>query len=651
MCSPKEEESINQNMDVIGKQVDAKLPDNEVVDATIDCSREADDDTETEILGHEYKADDEQTAQIETHVEAEQDEETMENEVDEMGAGEVDAKLQDNDGDDTAITISDENDDEIQTKAEHDDTETDIMGKEDADDESVKLDTFEESEQNEETGECDVDEMEAEEVDAKTSDNNGDDTRNENNPEIADDLEILAQAEDKTTEETQQEEEVLMDTSQEIWMDKEFESSEEIDEEKEDQNNSTLTDESSESKASEETKQDADTEESESSEIVVCNPFWFCGPPHNREAFGLKSEEEDTKEKASESRGSALEEVKHAIEKTAVDLRQIDDVVRTSTANEAFDYVREAVKDAVNEVKFIETVVQRLEEEIEDAEKATTEKRDEEEDGFENTSSLPITENHSDCDKTEKEDSELEKAVKEVKRDVDRVEAAVEKFAQTERIGEMEEEDLVDASGITLEAPDDEGSKEGKFGRNNHKFISENSLTAPILTEESKIEQCSIAHVFYGGEIINCQRCSALQGQSRNSLKPSVDEIESPRTNSPQEQIVGCTDSLIAGQEITDPNNNCRMDLTEDDFARRRSSSCEPATAGDSGRDGRGQLINCSRASSNPPFSKPSGPSSDPSNYSLSTRRSTPPSPPPSPTYKSRSGGWSCLVGYCTKRE
>ena len=644
MCSPKEEESINQNMEVIDIQVDAKLPDNEVVDATIDCSREADEETETEILGHEYKADDEQQAHIETLVEAEQDEETRENEVDEMGVEEVDAKLRDTDGDNTAITISNEPDDEIQ-----DDTETDIMGTEDADDESVKLESFEESEQNEETGECDVDEMEAEEIDAKSSDNNGDETKNENNPEIADDLEILAQAEDKTMEETHQEEEVLMDTSQEIWMDKEFESSEKIDEEKEDQNNSTLTDESSESKASEETKQDADTEESESSEIVVCNPFWFCGPPHNREAFGLKSEEEDTKEKASESRGSALEEVKHAIEKTAVDLRQIDDVVRTSTANEAFYYVREAVKDAVNEVKFIETVVQRLEEEIEDDEKATTGKRDEEEDGFENTSSLPITENHSDCDKTEKEDSELEKAVKEVKRDVERVEAAVEEFAQTERIGEMEEEDLVDASGITLEVPDDEGSKEEKFGLNNHKFISENSLTAPILTEESKTEQCSIAHVFYGGEIINCQQCSALQVQSRNSLKPSVDEIESPGDNSTQEEIVGCTESLIGGQEITNPSNNCRMEV---DLARRRSSSCEPATAEDSGRGEREQLINCCRASSSPPSSEPcASKSSDPSNYSLSTRRRTPPTPPPSPTYKSRSGGWSCLVGYCTKRE
>ena len=172
------------------------------------------------------------------------------------------------------------------------------------------------------------------------------------------------------------------------------------------------------------------------------------------------------------------------------------------------------------------------------------------------------------------------------------------------------------------------------------------------MTEESKTEQCSIAHVFYGGEIINCQRCSALQVQSLNSLKPSVDEIESPGDNSTQEQIVGYTESLIAGQEITNPDNNCRMDLTEVDLAKRRSSSCEPATAEDSSWGGREQLINCCRASSSPPSSKPcTSKSSDPSNYSLSTRGRTPPTPPPSPTYKSRLGGWSCLVGYCTKRE
>ena len=248
-------------------------------------------------------------------------------------------------------------------------------------------------------------------------------------------------------------------------------------------------------------------------------------------------------------------------------------------------------------------------------------------------------------------DSELEKAVKEAKRDVKRVEAAVQKFAQTERIGEMGDEDLVDGVGITIEAPDDQGSKEGKFSLNNHNFISENSLTAPILTEGNNIEQCSIAHVLYGGEIINCQRCSALQVQSRNLLKPPVDEIESPGNNSTQEEIVGCTESLIGGQEITNPDFNCRMDLTEVDFARRRSSSCEPATAEDSGQGGGEQLINYSRAYSSPPSSKPSGSSSDPSNFFLSTRGPTPPTPPPSPTYKSRSGGWSCLVGYCTKRE
>ena len=484
VSGPRNEETKSQNMDADDKQVEAKLPDNNVVDSTTECSDEADVDTKADFLGHEDKANDEHV-QIE---ETEQDEETAwGDKVDEMGVEEVDAKLQ-----------------------------------------------------------------------------------------------------------------------------------------------------SSKSKASEETKLDADTEESESSEVVDCDPFWFCGPPHNREAFGSKSEEEDTKEEASESRGSALEEVKHAIEKTTVDLRQIDDVVRTSTANKAFDYVREAVKDAVNEVKFIETVVQRLEEEIEDAEKATTGKRDEEEDGFENITSLPETENHSVCDKTEKGDSELEKAVKEAKRDVKRVEAAVQKFAQTERIGEMGDEDLVDGVGITIEAPDDQGSKEGKFSLNNHNFISENSLTAPILTEGNNIEQCSIAHVLYGGEIINCQRCSALQMQSRNSLKPPVDKIESPGNNSTQEEIVGCTESLIGGQEITNPDFNCRMDLTEVDFARRRSSSCEPATAEDSGQGGGEQLINYSRAYSSPPSSKPSGSSSDPSNFFLSTRGPTPPTPPPSPTYKSR---------------
>ena len=407
---------------------------------------------------------------------------------------------------------------------------------------------------------------------------------------------------------------------------------------------------------------DADHIKEEESDNEAGNPFWFCGPPHTSEAV-----EDYIEEETKDSKESALKEVKHAVEMTAVDIRQIDLAVKDSAAstNEALDYIREAVKDAANDVKCIESVVQRLEKEA-DNQKVSQGKYKSQLIGNTTSSNDSVCEDNSDTDDMEKDISKIEKAVREAKRDVKKVEAAVQKFAQIDLEGKEKEDDEkcqailgIGSTSLSLETTEDEESKKGKCSLDNQHLISENCVLASTQSKEAMElndngEGCSVEHVYYGGEIINCERCTSLQHPDE-----AIDE---------KEEVEQCpTDHIIYGGEIINCESCSKSNVSSENEERCSSSPpsharSSPTLTGESSniecpnehiRYG-GEIINCSsccnlplsypelskvvkgrRASSTPPSSSRTN-----ANNSL-VQRGTPPTPPPSPTYKSRSGGLS----------
>ena len=191
---------------------------------------------------------------------------------------------------------------------------------------------------------------------------------------------------------------------------------------------------------------DIDMEEEESD-----NLFWFCGPPHISETV-----EEDTEEDLGDGKEGALKEVKHAVEMAAVGICQIDLAVKVGSeaTNEALDYIREAVRDAANDFKCIESVVQRLEKEADD-DKVRRGKYESQHMGNASSSGFSVSERFST------ENSEIENAVREAKRDVKKIEAAVLKFAKIDLEGKEkgEEQRCQEIHSLSLETT--EKSKEG----------------------------------------------------------------------------------------------------------------------------------------------------------------------------------------------
>ena len=165
-------------------------------------------------------------------------------------------------------------------------------------------------------------------------------------------------------------------------------------------------------------------------------------------------------------------------------------------------------------------------------------------------------------------------------------------------------------------------------------------------------EGCPVEHVFYGGEIINCEKCSKVEH--------SKDEIgQREGVQCPTDHIRyfcdSCSSSTLSEENMercssTPPSHTLSSPVPHSDESNNIECPNEHIRHG-------GEIINCSsccnlplnyheiskvvkgrRASSTPPSSSYL---TNANNSKSLVQRRTPPTPPPSPTYKPRTGGLS----------